>query len=215
MVEIIPSILSKNALEAENLLTNVNGYSKRVSVDVVDGVFANNKTVDPLLFSELMGDFLFEYQLMVDQPVNWIEKCIRGGAETIIGHIEMMENQTEFVGKVQGAGKRVGLALDLKTEVGELEKTIIKDIDVVLLMSVNAGFGGQKFDRSVFGKVEALNKIRKEDKSPFRIQIDGGVTPEIMKDIVASRVDEVSVGRRLFDGDVGDNIDKYKKAAYD
>ena len=206
MIEIIPSILTSDPNEARELILRCNGVTKRVSVDIIDGKFADNKTIEPDAVYDIDTDLKIDYQLMVMEPVNWVEKCIRGQAERIIGHIENMEDQAKFVGKVQELGVKVGLALDLDTSVEKLDSLILNDLDVVLVMSVKAGFGGQVFDESVIDKIKQLDEVRKSDNTPFKIHIDGGITSDNIRKVALAGADEVSVGRFLFKGDLAENI---------
>lgn len=213
-MKIIPSILTHDPNEARELLGRCEGVVDGVSIDIIDGKFADNKTISPDMFFDVETNLKLEYQLMVIEPVNWIEKCICGQADRIIGHIEHMTSQKDFVGKVQKSGREVGLALDLTTPISRLDTAILQDVNVVLLMSVPAGFGGQKFHIEVLDKVRELNEIRARDKTPFLIQDDGGIVFEYIDDIRREAVDEVSVGRRLFDGDLKKNIDLFVKASF-
>jgi ribulose-phosphate 3-epimerase len=125
-----------------------------------------------------------------------------------------MSNQVDFVGKVQEVGAYVGLGIDLKTPVSDFDSTILTNLDVVLVMSVPAGFGGQKYDRRVLDKIKELDEIRVRDDTPYKIHEDGGVTLDNIDDARVAGVDEVSVGKRLFKGNIEDNIDRLTKAAY-
>jgi len=213
-MKIVPSILTADPKEALEMLERVEGAADRVSIDIIDGIFANNKTVDPQLFENVETNLMIDYQLMVKDPVNWVERCVRGQADRIIGHVEMMDNQFEFLGKVQEVGKSVGLAIDLETPVDKIDKTVLFSLDVVLVMSVDAGFGGQKFNQKALVKIRELNEIRANDNSPFVIQDDGGITLEYIDDTHSVGADEAIVGRRLFDGDLKENIEKFMKNAY-
>ncbi|KKQ42688.1 MAG: Ribulose-phosphate 3-epimerase [Microgenomates group bacterium GW2011_GWC1_37_8] len=214
MVEIIPSILTDNPEELRELISLCEGVVQRVSIDIIDGKFADNKTIDPSILFDIDTTLKVDYQLMVVEPVNWVERCVRGQADRIIGHIEHMTNQLEFVGKVQEVGAMVGLALDLDTPVDKLDPTILNNLDVVLVMSVAAGFGGQNFDDRVLDKIKKLDEIRVRDNTPFKIQDDGGITLDKIDDVRLGGVDEVSIGRRLFESDLRSNIEKFTKAAY-
>ena len=214
MIEIIPSILTNSPEELKELLKRCEGVVERVSIDIIDGKFAKNKTIFPDMFFDIETDLKIDYQLMVEEPVNWIERCVRGQADRIIGHIEKMNDQIEFIGKVQEVGAGVGLALDLPTPVSALDATILNNLDVVLVMSVKAGFGGQKFDKDAVKKIIELDEIRVRDKTPFRIQDDGGVTLGKIDDAHFSGADEVSIGRRIFEGDLAHNLEKFQLAAH-
>ena len=150
MVEIIPSILTSDPNELRALISRCEGVVERVSIDIIDGKFAANKTIDPTVLSAIDTNLKLDFQLMVIEPVNWIEKCVSAGADRIIGHIEHMTSQTEFIGKVQEVGAQIGLGLDLETPVDKLDPLILTNLDVVLVMSVPAGFGGQEFSVEFF-----------------------------------------------------------------
>ena len=90
-MKIVPSILTADPKEALEMLERVEGAADRVSIDIIDGIFANNKTVDPQLFENVETNLMIDYQLMVKDPVNWVERCVRGQADRIIGHVEMMD----------------------------------------------------------------------------------------------------------------------------
>lgn len=212
MIEIIPAILTNNPRELETLLSQAQEQGvKRVQIDIVDGEFADNKTIDPLVVADIETDLLLDFHLMTKEPMDWLEKAARGMADRVFGQIEMMQNQIAFVAKAQSVGVSVGLAVDLETPVARLNPTILTSIDAVLLMAVKAGFGGQKFNQKVVEKIKKLAKIRRKDKTPFKICVDGGVTPKVMPDLIKAGVDEVVVGRRLFEGDLKENIENFRK----
>lgn len=212
-MDIIPAILTSDPTELRDLVSKADGIVKRVHVDVIDGVFADNKTADPSVLNDLDHSLLMDFHLMVNEPVNWVEKCVRTGGDRIIGHIEMMTDISEFILEVTEAGLYAGIAFDIDTPISRIENRIIKDLDVVLVMSVPAGYGGQKFHREALGKIEELVEIRKDDETPFKICDDGGVTFEYMDDLAATSVDEVVIGQRIFQGDLAKNIAAYIKAA--
>ncbi len=213
MVEIIPAVLTDSPSEALELIRRCDGVTGRVQIDIIDGVFADNKTIDPAVLTSLDVSLGYDFHLMVKEPINWIEKCALASAERIIGQIEMMNSQEEFVDKVQSKNLRVGLAVDLETPVAKIQKDILNIIDVVLVMSVKAGFGGQKFNTSVLSKIKELDLIRTEQRSAFRICVDGGETEEVIDDTYYEGADEVVIGRRLFNGDLESNIRRMKEAA--
>jgi ribulose-phosphate 3-epimerase len=214
MIKIFPSILTNDPDELKEMILQVEGVVDFVSIDIIDGKFADNKTIDPQALVDFDTNLKFDFQLMVNEPVNWVEKCATAGAERIVGHIEQMSDQVEFVGKVQEVGASIGLGLDLDTPVSKLDSTILTNLDTVLIMSVPAGFGGQKFDKKALKKVKELSKIRTKDETPYKIHVDGGVSFDNISEIVKAGADEVSVGRSLFKGNVKDNIDKFLKAGY-
>jgi ribulose-phosphate 3-epimerase len=214
MIKIFPSILTNDPDELREMVSKVEGITDFVSIDIIDGKFADNRTIDPTALSEIDTGLKLDFQLMVNEPINWVGKCASVGAERIIGHIEQMNDQVEFVGKVQEVGASVGLGIDIETPVTKLDSTIFANLDAVLVMSVPAGFGGQKFDRRAIKKIKELDKIRTKDDISYKIHVDGGVTFDNIKEIVKAGADEASVGRSLFKGNLKENIDKLTKAGY-
>ncbi len=214
MIKIIPSILTNNPEEAREMLSRCEGVVERVSIDIIDGKFAENKTIDPSVFTDIDTNLKLDFHLMVVEPVNWIERCVRAGADRIIGQIEQMEDQVEFVGKVQETGLYIGLGVDLTTPIENLDATILTSLDVVLVMSVAAGFGGQEFDSEALDKIKKLDEIRARDDTPFEIQDDGGVTLETVYNVHKIGADEVSIGRRIFEGNLAKNLEKFQMAAH-
>ncbi len=211
-MDIIPAILTNNPQEACRLVSKANRVVKRLHVDIVDGVFANNKTIDPSVFNGLEHNLLLDFHLMVDEPVNWVEKCVRAGGDRIIGQVEMMTDIGQFIRNVTEAGVYPGLAFDIGTSVETIEKKFLLDCNIILVMSVPAGFGGQKFHDAAKPKVESLIKIRSTDESPYKIALDGGITPSLAGTLSQLGADELVIGTRIFEGNLEKNIKAYKEA---
>lgn len=212
MLKIVPAILTSDEAELKEMLSRCEGVVERVQIDIIDGIFADNKTVDPEVLESVETKLKIDYQLMVKDPIEWIEKCRCGKAQRIIGHLEMMDSQKEFVDKVVEVGLEVGLGLDLDTSVDKLENDILKRLDCVLVMSVKAGFGGQEFCEKVIKKIKRLNELKKKEGYDFKICVDGGVTLDNIKIIAEAGTDEVAIGRKLFKGNLAANIEKYKES---
>ncbi len=217
MLEIIPAILTLNKNELEekiSLLSDVSDIVKRVQIDIVDGKFAKNKTIEPDVIGELDVDQLVDFHLMTKEPVDWVERCARGMSDRIIGHIEMMSSQVKFVGRVQELGFKVGLAVDIDTSLSEIDPVILRDLDVVLIMSVKGGFGGQKFNELALEKIKKLDEMRVYDKTPFRICVDGGINEENISKVRAAGADEVVIGAYFFKENLRTHYQKLEKASY-
>lgn len=221
MVDIIPAILTDSVSDLESKLkrvdeaVNANGANiKRVQIDIIDGVFADNKTVDPANIIGIDTALSLDFHLMVKDPVNWVEKCANAGADRIIGQIELMSSQVEYVGKVAETGLFVGLAVDLETPISKLDPVVLTNIDVLLLMAVKAGHGGQKFDKRVLDKIKELDEIRVRDATPFKICVDGGETESVISQTHFAGADEVAIGMRLLTGDIAENVRMFESAAH-
>lgn len=212
-MEIIPAILTNNPEEAFQMLGKVENLVQRAQIDIIDGQFFPNKTIEPDALLETDTDLLLDFHLMTREPINWVERCVRGDADRIIGQIEMMSNQVEFVSKVQGVGRKVGLALDIETSFEKINPAVLTDLDVVLVVNYPAGKGGQKFQPRVLEKIKGLNEIKKKDQTPFRICSDGGINKENIGSLVKAGTDEAVVGKSLFSGDISKNISVLLKRA--
>lgn len=187
MVTIIPAILKPNLAEFQQDFDKVKGLVKRVQVDVIDGVFADNRTVFPEELASIDTIVEWDWHLMVDKPERWVERCVRGGLGRIFGHVERMEDIAKFIADSQVAGFGVGLAVDLETSVSKIEEYIL-ELDAVLLLAVKAGYQGQEFDERVLLKIEEVRKMR----SDIPIVVDGGLdVPEIRKCIGAEWAEQI------------------------
>lgn len=214
MIEIIPSILTNDPKELEEKLNQLEGVARRVQVDIIDGVFAKNRTILPDVLAGIETTILFDFHLMTKEPIDWLERCVTGGADRVFGQIEEMSDQMEFVGKAQEVGLKVGFALELKTGVEKLDSVLLMNLDAILLMSVPAGFGGQEFDSRVLARIEKLNSVRSLYNTPFVICVDGGINEVNIKEVVKAGAHEVVVGERLWEGNMVENIKRLQEAAY-
>lgn len=221
MVDIIPAILTDNVTELRDKVKRIDEVSfadgttvRKIQIDIIDGEFVGNKTIDPANIVGLDTDLSLDFHLMVKEPIKWVEKCATAGADRIIGQIEMMESQVDFVGRVAETGLYVGLAVDLETPISKLDPVVLTNVDVILLMAVKAGWGGQKFDKRVLEKIGEIDEIRVRDSTPFKICVDGGETEEVIDETHFAGADEIVIGKRLFAGDLGENIKKFQEAAH-
>lgn len=214
MIEVIPAILTDDPKELEEKIRKIEGLVKRVHVDIIDGVFASNKTVSLDALGEVDTDLLIDVHLMTKEPTLWVEHAVRAIADRVIGQIEMMGSQTDFVEKCQEVGLSVGLGIDLNTKVDEVDTAVLRDLDLVLVMGVKAGFGGQDFEKFVLDKIKTLDEIRSEGSMKFRICVDGGVSKETIKLVRQAGADEAASGGAVYSGDIEDNLKELIEAAY-
>ena len=138
-MQIIPTILEKSFDQAWNKIRQVKEISKWVQIDVIDSKFNFGKTFELELLNnnpEETENILWEIHLMVDEPINWIEKCNFVGALRIIGQVEKMSDRESFVDAVKNLGIDVGLAMDIDTEIGQIPK----EVDLILLMARKSAF---------------------------------------------------------------------------
>lgn len=211
MIEVIPAILTNDPKELEEKIRQLEGLVERVQIDVVDGAFAQNRSLGLEALTNIDTGLSVDVHLMTKDPIDWVEKSVRAMADRIIGQVEMMSDQFMFASKVQELGHQVGLALDLDTPVSRVDPTVLTNLDVILVMSVKAGFGGQQFNQVALKKVKELDEIRSKDVTPFRICVDGGINISNIKYIKKADADEVVVGHSLFEGDLEENIRNLEK----
>lgn len=188
-MQIIPAILTSDVQELDSLLRKIRENKKfeRVQIDFVDGVFANNLTVKPIEVD--MVPYLplkFDAHLMVkgDNALFWGKNAAQMGFERVIMQVESGESDDY---------KCVGI--DLNTPAEAVQKRL-KDLELVLLMSVKAGFGNQKFDERVIGKIRQIGQMREIGRYDFKICVDGGVEKEYLPTLEKLGVDEVAVGAK-------------------
>ncbi len=179
MVTIVPAILEKDISSFLDKAEKVKGFAKRVQVDIIDGKFAPATTVIPEALKEvdLPVEIEFEAHLMVEEPHDWIERCVEAGITAVYGQVEKMTDKVAFVADAQFAGLRAGLAYALETPLTDLED-VINNLDAVLLMSSKLGTQGKEdFDEKV---LEKIKEIRKIDKN-IKIIVDGGIDGKDIK----------------------------------
>ena len=160
MVNVVPAILFDNRQDFEEKLAKVWSAVNRVQMDVIDGIFSEKVTLTPDILNQIDTIVNFDIHLMVDQPENWVERCVMGGVDRVFGQVEMMKDKAKFIADAQAEGLLVGLGYDLETPLDGLEQ-YINDVDAILLMSVKAGAQGRVFDRRVLEKIKAVRKLSK------------------------------------------------------
>ncbi len=206
---IIPAILTSDISEFTSLIVKAEAATDRVQIDVIDGKFANNATVDPQLLKNISTFLKFDFHLMVVEPVDYINHCLISPENKIIGQIEIMKSQTDFVQNVKSLGALPGLGVDLDTPIEKLDKSVLSEIDTLLLMSVKAGWAGQEFDLSTFDKIKEAADLRNQINGKFKICVDGGVTRQLVNQMASLGVDEVYVGKRIFEPDLKKNLEDF------
>ncbi len=211
-IQISPSILSADFSQLGNEIKRLeNAGADMIHVDVMDGHFVPNLTIGPPVIEALKKDssIPFDVHLMISPVHKYIESYAKAGADIITIHPETTDNLKVSIDKIKQLKKKVGVSLNPETKV-EIVEELLDQIDLILIMSVNPGFGGQKFMPQVLEKVEKLDKIRKDKKLNFDIEIDGGIDFENSKLAINSGVDILVSGTTIFksnNGDIKKNID--------
>ncbi len=211
-IQISPSILSADFSQLGNEIKKLEkAGADMIHVDVMDGHFVPNLTIGPPVIKALKknSSLPFDVHLMISPVHKYIESYSIAGADIITIHPEATDNLLVSINKIKELKKKVGISLNPETEVEVIEK-FLNQIDLVLIMSVNPGFGGQKFMPKVLEKVKKLDKIRKDLKFHFDIEIDGGIDLNNYKLAIEAGVDILVSGTTIFksnNGDIKKNID--------
>jgi len=179
-IKIAPSILSADfSILAEEVKRVEEGGADLLHVDVMDGHFVPNITIGPLVVSSLKGKtkLPFDVHLMIENPDNYIDAFIQAGAEMITIHVEAAVHLHRTLQNIREKGVKVGVALNPATPLDAIEY-ILDQVDMVLLMTVNPGFGGQAFIKAVLPKINRLRTMIEQRGLTIDIQVDGGINKE-------------------------------------
>ena len=182
-----------------------------IHVDVMDGHFVPNITIGPPVIKSLRKytDLPFDVHLMISPVHKYIEDFSKAGSDIITIHPEATENVKVSIDLIKSLGKKVGLSLNPDTPINTIEK-YLDQIDLVLVMTVYPGFGGQKFISKVLSKIKKLKNIKDENKFRFDIEVDGGIDFENNKLAIEAGANILVSGTTIFknnDGDIKKNID--------
>ena len=200
MAQILPSILSADfARLAEEIGKVERGGASMLHIDIMDGHFVPNLTIGPPVVESIrkVTSAVLDVHLMIDDPDRYAPLFLDAGADQIIVHYEAATHLDRTIRLIQSHGCRAGVAINPATPVSVLEDVLYL-LDYVLVMSVNPGFGGQEFIPNALNKIRRLDRIRRENRLDFRIEIDGGVSPENVAEIVQAGCDWLVSGSHIF-----------------
>ncbi|MDQ1471767.1 MAG: ribulose-phosphate 3-epimerase, partial [Bryobacterales bacterium] len=200
MVQIAPSILSADfARLGEEIAKVERGGATMLHVDVMDGHFVPNLTLGPPLVESVrkITGLTLDVHLMVTNPEMFAPIFIEAGADQVSVHYEAATHLDRTIRNIQSLGARAGVVLNPATPVSVLED-ILFAVDYVLIMSVNPGFGGQKFIPNAVNKIRRLDQIRQEKRLDFAIEIDGGVNDDNIEKIVQAGCNWLVAGSHIF-----------------
>lgn len=194
MVMITPTIFVRNSAALQERLELYEEMVKRIQLDVADEEFTFKPTLGVEKMLAAPTTLEKDVHLMIVEPIDWLEKCQEEGVRTAIGHIEYMSSQKEFVEEAKRLGLKAGLAVDLETDLKELDWLTAKTADMILIMAVRAGKEGQEFN------AEALKRVQELRKKGFmgEICIDGGVNEETIGKCVKAGADVLAMGSCLW-----------------
>jgi ribulose-phosphate 3-epimerase len=214
-IQISPSILSADFSQLSNEIKRLeDGGADMIHVDVMDGHFVPNLTIGPPVIKALrkQSSLKFDVHLMISPVHKYIEVYADAGADIITIHPEATENLEESISKIKSLNKKVGVSLNQESKLN-LITNYLEKIDLVLIMSVNPGFGGQKFMPEVLDKVKQLREIKSKKNMNFDIEIDGGINFDNCQAAIDAGANILVSGTTIFksnNGDIKKNINLLK-----
>ena len=214
-IKISPSILSADFSQLGQEIKNLeNSGADMIHVDVMDGHFVPNLTIGPPVIKALRKytNIPFDVHLMINPVHKYIKDYAESGADIITIHPEATTSLQESIDEIKKYKKKVGLSLNPDTKIEVIEK-YLDQIDLVLVMSVFPGFGGQKFIKDVLKKIEKISEIKHKKNFQFDIEVDGGINFSNFKEVLEAGANVLVSGTTIFkenNGDIKKNINFFK-----
>lgn len=207
-----PSVLSMDYSQMKEQMNCLNqSEAQWLHFDVMDGHFVPNLTFGPDLLKGFrkMTSMVLDVHLMVTDPEKYAIKFIEAGADMVTFHVEALDYDIErciqLIYQIKEKGVQAGIVVKPKTDIKIIEP-LLKEVDMVLIMTVEPGFGGQSFMEDMLSKIEWLNNYRKDQSLNYRIEVDGGINGQTYKLAVRAGSDTLVAGSYVFKGDICQNV---------
>ncbi|MCC0630755.1 MULTISPECIES: ribulose-phosphate 3-epimerase [unclassified Clostridioides] len=215
MIKLAPSILSADfAKLLEDIRKVESAGCEYLHIDVMDGHFVPNITLGPLVVKSLKKEninMVFDAHLMIENPDQYIEEFVKAGCDIITVHQEACVHLHRTIQNIKSHGIKAGVVLNPATPIDTI-KHILPDLDMVLLMSVNPGFGGQSFIPCVLDKIKELKAIIDSQGLNIDIEVDGGISPKNVAEVVQAGANVIVAGSAIFGSDdIQETVNLFRK----
>lgn len=206
-----PSILSADFKNLGQQIVDVkNAGAEYLHVDVMDGVFVKSISLGmPVIKSARSAcDIFFDVHLMIVDPIRYIEEIAASGADGITFHLEAAEDPMAVIDKIHSLGKHAGISIKPGTDVATL-KPYLDKVEMILLMTVEPGFGGQKIIPESFDRIKAVRKMLEDAGSNADLEVDGGIKKDNVQEIVKAGANVIVAGSAIYAGDAAANVKEF------
>ena len=213
MAKVAPSILSADFSKLGADVQEIGDFgADYIHVDVMDGAFVPNISFGAGVMKSLnsVAAIPYDVHLMIEEPGRYIEEFKKSGADMLTVHAEACKHLDSTLREIRKAGMKVGVAINPGTPVSQLE-CVLDLVDMVLIMTVNPGFGGQSYIESCTGKVQKLRKMITEAGLDVDIQVDGGINEKTIDKVLDAGANILVAGSAVFGGNIGENVRCLKK----
>lgn len=199
-MKVAPSILSADFSKlGADLVDIVSNGADYIHIDMMDGNFVPNLSFGPMVMNSIrhLTDKTFDCHLMIEEPERYIELVAESGADIISVHVEATKHIHRVIQQIKQTGKKAGVVINPGTPVEAIE-AVLSDVDLVLVMTVNPGFGGQTFIPSSLNKIKQLKALREENNYDYEIEVDGGINEDTSKKCLDAGADVLVAGSYIF-----------------
>lgn len=213
MIKLAPSILAAdfNILGEQISLLEKAGV-QYLHIDVMDGIFVPSISFGMPVIASIRKNskLIFDVHLMVEEPIRYLEEFKKAGADIITVHTEACIHLHRTISKIKELGMKAGISLNPATPLDVLDY-VLKDLDMVLIMTVNPGYGGQSFITSSLDKIKDLKSKATASGIDIDIEVDGGITLDNVDSVLKAGADVIVTGTAIFKGNIQDNVNEFKK----